>query len=425
MQELVSKRPNLKLVMTAALVVLGVMLLIVLDGKVSHAAIKPIDVYVDDNQVTFTIDPDVKDGTTVVQMRPLFEALGMEIVWNEADRSVTAEKEGFKLLLTLGSQDAEVNGRFMKLDRPAVAVKGHTLVPLRFVSESTDALVHWNGVHREIIVYTTEYLSSYGLTKEEVKLQIDDLQKQIDAEYAASKEDEKSDRDPTVVLPPSVADDSNPIRLDQLEGMYYGGAFDFGGYECGGTCWKFYTFLPDQKVVVGLPKGGGPETVDCKKDACLSYTIKNGMLNIKGEEPISIAITKKGTLEIDEVLLEKAVPVPEGTKIGGEYLSRGYSGLVGITPYSTSWTYYLTFYSDGTFESDRSSIASLDTGSARTDSSSASDTVGGTYKIGKNTIEFTYDNGDVERYLFAVSPHEGEGTIFVQIGDKNFYIEVD
>ncbi|WP_010271945.1 stalk domain-containing protein [Paenibacillus senegalensis] len=430
MHYFISRSPRLKLIAVAGLVMLGIILLAAVSQESSHASAKPIDVYVDDEKLTFAIDPDNQDGTTVVQMRPLFEALGMEVKWHGESRSVSAVKEGVTILLVLDSHEAEVNGRSVQLERPAVLVNDHTMVPLRFVSESTGALVHWNGVHQEIIVYTPEFLSYYGTNITEVKEMLDQLQAEIDAEYAAAKEAEKEAEreaetpDPSIVLPPAV-DEADAVQLDQLQGMYYGGQFDYGGYECGGICWLFYTFLPDQKIVVGQPKGGGPETIDCAHDACLSYSIKDGMLIIDGEEPLSIGVNKDGALEIDDVAMRKVVPVPEGTKLGGEYISQGYYGLVGVTPYASSWTNYMTFYPDGTFTSDQSSLASLDTGNARTDSSSNAETVKGTYKIEANTIELTYDDGTVERYVFAIPPQTTEGRIYVQIGDQSFHIKTE
>ncbi|PAD76132.1 copper amine oxidase N-terminal domain-containing protein [Paenibacillus campinasensis] len=408
---------------TAGLLMLGMILLSFVNVKTSHADLKPIDVFVNDEQIAFSIDPDIKGGTTIVQMRPFFEALGMEVTWSQKDQTVSAVKEGVTILLPLNSTTAKVNGQSVKLDRPATTVKGHTLVPLRFVSESTGALVHWNGVHREIIVYTYEYVTSYGLTMEEVEELLKEAQAQINAEHTAAKEAEQAN--PSIVLPPVAQDNGGPVQLNQLRGMYFGGAYDYGGYQCGGVCWLFYTFLPDQKVVVGEPKGGGPETIDCSKDNCRSYSIKDGMLQISGEEPLPIAINKDGELEINDVAMRKVVPLPDGTKLGGEFISQGYTGLVGITPYATSWTNYMTFYPDGSFTSDQSSLASLDTGNARTDASSVRDSVKGTYKIQKNTIILTYTDGKVERFVFVVPPQRTEDRFYVQIGNQSFHIEME
>ncbi|MGG1876217.1 copper amine oxidase N-terminal domain-containing protein [Paenibacillus cisolokensis] len=418
-----SRSARARWLITAGLLMLGMILLSFVNVKASHAALKPIDVFVNDEQVAFSIDPDVKGGTTLVQMRPFFEALGMEVTWSQKDQTVSAVKEGVTILLPLNSTTAKVNGQSVKLDRPAMTVSGHTLVPLRFVSESTGALVHWNGVHREIIVYTYEFVTSFGLTMEEVEKLLKEAQAKVNAEHAAAKEAEKAK--PSIVLPPVVQDNGGPVQLNQLRGMYFGGEYDYAGYRCGGVCWLFYTFLPDQKVVVGEPKGGGPETIDCSKDTCRSYSIKDGMLRISGGEPLPIAINKDGELEINEIIMRKVLPMPDGTKLGGEFISQGYTGLVGVTPFTTTWTNYLTFYPDGTFTSDQSSLASLNTGNTSTDVASERDSVRGKYRIDKNTIIFTYADGKVDRFVFAVPPQRDGESFYVQIGNQSFHIEME
>src|SRR5690606_23910654 len=97
---------------------------------------------------------------------------------------------------------------------------------------------------------------------------------------------------------------SDTINLNSLQGMYYGFRADLNGYECGGICWDMYTFLPDSKVVVGLPENGGPETIDCKVDECQSYTIKNGKLTLKNGDSLPVEV-EKGILYINEVQMSR------------------------------------------------------------------------------------------------------------------------
>ena len=93
----------------------------------------------------FDVRPLVKSGTTLVQMRPLFEYLGARVVWNAQTREITATKGAKKILLTLGKRQATVDGKAKTLDVPAQAVSGHTMVPLRFVSEALGTTVEYHG----------------------------------------------------------------------------------------------------------------------------------------------------------------------------------------------------------------------------------------------------------------------------------------
>src|SRR5690606_2369233 len=118
-------------------------------------------------------------------------------------------------------------------------------------------------------------------------------------------------------------------------------------------------------------------------------------------EPLSIGQTEQGTIVINDAYMNKVEPITEGLKLDGIYVTRGYYGLVGITPFSSSWSKYLTFHADGAFESDSTSIGSLDTSSARTDGTSTPDTVKGTYTISGNTITLDYEDGSVTKHVFT------------------------
>ncbi|OXM85181.1 hypothetical protein CF651_16395 [Paenibacillus rigui] len=81
----------------------------------------------------------VKDGRTLVPFRKLFEALGFTVKWVEdgAIRKAIGTKDGLSIELTINQTSALVNGKAVALDVPAQIIDGHTMVPLRFVSESS------------------------------------------------------------------------------------------------------------------------------------------------------------------------------------------------------------------------------------------------------------------------------------------------
>ncbi len=386
----------------------------------AQAADPPIVVHFDGEPLELAIAPNLQAGTTLVQMRPIFEALGMELTWNPATRTITAVKEGYRLTMTLDSNHADLNGRQVQLARPAESINGHTVVPLRFVSETTGAFVHWNSVGREILVMTDAYIATTGMTREELQVFVNELQQEIDEEHARELEEKAREEEEAAQEEP----DSPPLgKVDasKLQGMFYGFEDDFGGYECGGMCWKFYTFLPGNKIVVGEPAGGGPETIDCKVDACRTYTVRDGKLIVEGgEESLSIGQTEQGTIVINDAYMTKAAPVADSFKLEGEYVAMGYQGLVGITPFASSWKKYLTFNADGTFESDSSAIGILDTNDARTDASSSSGTVTGTYAIKKNTITLRYADGTVTHHVFIPDDKQGATYHDLQIGDLSY-----
>ncbi len=91
------------------------------------------------------------DGRTMVPVRPIAEALGAKVGWNGEKRQVSISTSLDTIILTLGSNLAEVNGRPAELPGgvPAVVARygdaERTLVPLRFVSEQLHARVDWDN----------------------------------------------------------------------------------------------------------------------------------------------------------------------------------------------------------------------------------------------------------------------------------------
>ena len=100
----------------------------------------------------FDTAPYIEDGTTRVPMRAIFEALGAQVEWNSEDKTVTAEKDGTKIRLTIGGNTAYINGSECALNAPAQVKNGRTMVPLRFVSEALGAKVGWDGETKTVTI---------------------------------------------------------------------------------------------------------------------------------------------------------------------------------------------------------------------------------------------------------------------------------
>lgn len=101
-------------------------------------------VLVDGRKVKFDGgDPVSENGRVQVPLRGVGEALGAEVGYT--GKTVTYKKEGKTIVLTLGSNIAVVDGKQVKMDTQAKAVKGRTYIPLRFVSENLGESVEWDG----------------------------------------------------------------------------------------------------------------------------------------------------------------------------------------------------------------------------------------------------------------------------------------
>lgn len=101
--------------------------------------------------------PDVKpenvNGRVLVPIRTISEEMGAEVTYNDATKQVLIAKDDTEILLTIGSQEAYVNGEKIMLDVPAMIIEGRTMVPLRFISESMNATVEWDGEAQIVYIF--------------------------------------------------------------------------------------------------------------------------------------------------------------------------------------------------------------------------------------------------------------------------------
>lgn len=111
-----------------------------------------IEVILDGDTMQFSVDPRIIDGSTMVPLRSIFEALGADVKWDQKTQTVTAKKARTTVSLTIGNKTAYVNGKAQELTTPGTVINGSTLVPLRFVSQALGAYVHWNGADQVVSI---------------------------------------------------------------------------------------------------------------------------------------------------------------------------------------------------------------------------------------------------------------------------------
>lgn len=124
------------------------------------ASAKEISVYINGRKLLFDVPPIQIEGRTLVPLRAIFEGLGAFVEYNNSTRTIIANKGSTKIQLTLDSPVAYVNGQTVYLEVPARAIRGSTMVPLRFVGEAFDAKVKWEGSQQAIFIETEEDIST-------------------------------------------------------------------------------------------------------------------------------------------------------------------------------------------------------------------------------------------------------------------------
>lgn len=84
--------------------------------------------------------------------------LKAEVQWNQATQTVTATKGSTVIKLVIGKSTATINGKIVTLAAKAEVINGSTMVPLRFVAEALGAKVSWDAGSNTAVIksVTTE-----------------------------------------------------------------------------------------------------------------------------------------------------------------------------------------------------------------------------------------------------------------------------
>lgn len=119
-----------------------------------------IDVIVDGMKATFPdTEPFFDDADrTMVPVRFVSEKLGAEVLWDNKAQIVTINYKGKVITMPVNSKVVTVDGVEQTLDTSAILSEGRVVVPLRFVSETLDTIVKWDGSYNAITVSSKDFL---------------------------------------------------------------------------------------------------------------------------------------------------------------------------------------------------------------------------------------------------------------------------
>ncbi len=123
----------------------------------------------------------------VAPMRELFEELGADVTWDESTRTVVAKAKGKRIDIEIDSKLTKVDGKVVDLSVEPQIINSRTYVPLRFVAESFDYEVDWNGKDDVVSIFdmalidsdekNTVYQSSKTFKEQYVEMEIVDGKK--------------------------------------------------------------------------------------------------------------------------------------------------------------------------------------------------------------------------------------------------------
>lgn len=130
-----------------------------------------IKVTIDGVKLNTDVNPVITSNRTMVPVRPIFEALGGKVEWDQDTRTATITKDSDTIKLQIGSKKAYINGGEFLLDVPVREVYERTLVPVRFVAESLGCGVYWDHQNKIVAIETSSTDEKFfEFNKEEGKI---------------------------------------------------------------------------------------------------------------------------------------------------------------------------------------------------------------------------------------------------------------
>lgn len=120
------------------------------------AAASTIGVLVDDRPVTFVgAGPQRVNGSVLVPLRGIFEKLGATVLYHSTTKTFEATKGTTYLILRVGDSSAYINNAPVPLAQPAIVTEGTAMVPLRIVAQALGATVKWDA-DKQIVTIKTQ-----------------------------------------------------------------------------------------------------------------------------------------------------------------------------------------------------------------------------------------------------------------------------
>ncbi|MCY9695215.1 stalk domain-containing protein [Paenibacillus alginolyticus] len=236
-------------------------------------------VVLDEKEIAFQVNPVVENGSTMVQFRPLFEAMGVSIEWREEDQTIIGTKNKFRIELKMGDKTALVNGKAMDLPIAPHTINDSTMVPLRFVAESMGRSVYW--------------VPSY--TEKEVRIKQTVASDILDNLYSDNLVYHGETKD-------GVPNGNGTYTKDGQ--LWYHGQFANGVMEGEGAVYRNGKIFYDGDMKANLPNGNGKlfdlglyvgQVVNGMRQGVGKYYEKNGALIYSGQFTADTE-TGKGTI---------------------------------------------------------------------------------------------------------------------------------
>lgn len=198
-------------------------LVTILPASSFGAAVKmPLRVEVNGERIYF---PDAqpfadKNQRVQVPVRFVSEALGADVDWKSATKTVTVVLDSDSIILTLDKKAYTLNGQKKQMDTAALRKESRTFVPLRFVSEGLGATVEWDAAINTVLITTSDMSASGSNSASTGGNSSTDPKEPVDSENPKDPAKPTNPEEPTG---PNGGSDEDTVKEDVIHGfkVYY------------------------------------------------------------------------------------------------------------------------------------------------------------------------------------------------------------
>lgn len=108
------------------------------------------NIFANGKSMKFDVPPVIKDGRTLIPVRSLSAAYGFEVDYDSDTRTVSLDRDDLEIEFELDENIAIVNGEEHELDVPASSLEGRSVLPLRFFIEQLGIDIQFNNADKTI-----------------------------------------------------------------------------------------------------------------------------------------------------------------------------------------------------------------------------------------------------------------------------------
>lgn len=126
-------------------------------AKTESTSNKEIVVMYNGEKMEFDTEPIIKDGSTLVPFRAIFENMGTMVYYDPTEKTILGITEtGNMVKHQVGTNSAFLNHQEIKFTSSSEVINDRTLIPIRMVSELLEADVNWTNKTRTVTIEKEE-----------------------------------------------------------------------------------------------------------------------------------------------------------------------------------------------------------------------------------------------------------------------------